>query len=80
MIAKVKVYVLILMPGYDNTTNNIDNIIHEQFESLQKEVTLLRSELNDWQNTTINILKKYLLENDGIQMLYSSKVECAFIT
>lgn len=45
---------------------SIECISHEQFESLQKDVASLQKELNYWQNTTINILKKYLLENEGI--------------
>lgn len=45
--------------------SNVENISHEQFESLQKDVVSLQRELNYWQNTTINILKKYLLENEG---------------
>ena len=45
---------------YTESTND------EQIESLQKRVASLERELNYWQNTTINILKKYLLENEGI--------------
>lgn len=44
----------------------VESINRERIESLQKEVASLKKELNYWQNTTINILKKYLLENDGI--------------
>ena len=43
-----------------------ESISREQFESLQKDVASLQRELNYWQNTTINILKNYLLENEGI--------------
>ena len=32
---------------------------------------MLQKELNYWQNTTINILKKYLLENEGINISLS---------
>jgi hypothetical protein len=43
-----------------------ESISREQFESLQKDIASLQKELNYWQNTTISILKKYLLENEGI--------------
>jgi hypothetical protein len=45
---------------------HIESISREQFESLQKDVASLQRELNYWQNTTFSILKKYLLENEGI--------------
>ena len=35
-----------------------DYVSREEFESLQKE-------LNYWQNTTITILKKYLIDNES---------------
>ena len=38
-------------------------VSREEFESLEKE-------LNYWQNTTINILKKYLIDNEGMLSLY----------
>ena len=53
---------------------SIECISHEQFESLQKDVALLQKELNYWQNTTINILKKYLLENEGIRSTFTNLI------
>ena len=44
---------------------NLESANIEQIKSLQERVALLERELNYWQNTTIDILKKYLLENDG---------------
>ena len=37
-------------------------VSREEFESLQQE-------LNYWQNTTINILKKYLIDNEGMSTI-----------
>ena len=44
---------------------NLESANIEQIKSLQERVASLERELNYWQNTTIDILKKYLLENDG---------------
>ena len=44
----------------------VESTNDERIESLQKKVASLEKELNYWQNTTINILKKYLLENEGM--------------
>jgi hypothetical protein len=62
-----------VLPALWYVISNVDNISREQFESLQKDVASLQRELNYWQNTTISILKKYLLENEGsyIHKLYN---------
>ena len=44
---------------------HVERTNNEQIKSLQERVASLERELNYWQNTTINILKKYLLENEG---------------
>ena len=44
---------------------NLESANIEQIKSLQERVASLERELNYWQNTTIDILKKYLLENNG---------------
>ena len=41
-----------------NAEASTNCVSREEFESLQRE-------LNYWQNTTIDILKKYLLDLDG---------------
>ena len=46
---------------------HVESANSEQIKSLQERVASLERELNYWQNTTINILKKYLLENEGIK-------------
>ena len=63
--SKVKVYTIAYVMLYLTVCDGVENISREQFESLQKDVASLQKELNYWQNTTINILKKYLLENEG---------------
>ena len=34
-------------------------------DSSREEVDVLRKELRDWQNSTITILKKYIIEDTG---------------
>ena len=41
-----------------NVEESKNCVSREEFESLQRE-------LNYWQNTTINILKKYLIDKEG---------------
>ena len=45
-----------------NTEESKSCVSREEFESLQQE-------LNYWQNTTINILKKYLIDNEGMSTI-----------
>ena len=45
-----------------------DCVSREEFESLQKE-------LNYWQNTTINILQKYLIDNDSELAIMQLKIQ-----
>ena len=39
----------------------------EEFDTLQME-------LNYWQNTTINLLKKYLIDNEGNSIIAQSNI------
>ena len=45
---------------------HVESTNNEQIKSLKERVASLERELNYWQNTTINILKQYLLENEGV--------------
>ena len=47
-----------LLIAHINTEEVSNCVSREEFDSLQKE-------LNYWQNTTISILKKYLIDNEG---------------
>ena len=38
-------------------------VSREEFESTKEDMERMRKELRSWQNTTINILKKYLLDD-----------------
>ena len=42
-------------------------VSREEFDTLQKE-------LNYWQNTTINLLKKYLIDNEGNSIMAQSNI------
>ena len=48
-------------------TGNQNCVSREEFES---QINSLQRELYYWQNTTINILKKYLVDNEGEQQSY----------
>ena len=63
---------------------HVESTNNEQIKSLQERVASLEWELNYWQNTTIDILKKYLLENNGkndsISILITLECTTAFFS
>ena len=56
------------------STNELEGLRYHLYSELtesKKEIDTLRNDLKYWQNTTISILKKYLLDNQGIlRVLY----------
>ena len=50
-------------------TNELEGLRYHLYSELtesKKEIDTLRNDLQYWQNTTISILKKYLLDNQGM--------------
>lgn len=50
--------IVIIQSWFVNIDGTKNCVSREEFDTLQKE-------LHYWQNTTINILKKYLIDNEG---------------
>ena len=52
-------------------TNELEGLRYHLYSELtesKKEIDTLRNDLQYWQNTTISILKKYLLDNQGMSI------------
>ena len=52
-------------------TNELEGLRYHLYSELtesKKEIDTLRNDLQYWQNTTISILKKHLLDNQGMTM------------
>ena len=64
-------------PLWCNIGDNGENgcVSQQEMEDMQKQVDTLQSQLNDWHNVTINILRDlYFTSNSG--MMYTSLYQC----
>ena len=54
-------------------SDEVDCVSREEFDRVNAKLLGIKDELDVWQKTTIDILKKYLLDNQGTYTLSKHK-------